>query len=159
MLYSPSGCSLFLTAKDADISNKNPEVTSLRPVRGSEDKPYMHSFFPLFIFCLNDQEWWGTTMIMPFFIYFFSTLHRFNWSLSEAGRKKTREQRSASDIFWDKMIKSKRKTYIIDKDMVQVPFGQLCTHDDLMCSLWQAQPISWPRCQTFPIKPVIIHVA
>lgn len=61
--------------------------------------------------------------------------------------------------FWDRPTTSKRKTCIIDKDMVGVPLGLLCVHDDLMCSLWQAQPIPWPDCQTFPIKPVIIHVA
>lgn len=29
-------------------------------------------------------------------------------------------------------MKLERETYIIDKDMVQVPFGQLCIHDDLL---------------------------
>lgn len=93
--------------------------------------------------------------------YFFYTLRFFNWSLSNllAKERKQRSPYSCFRHFWDRMMKSERKTYIIDKDMVQVPLGQLCIHDNLMCSLWQAHPISWPRCQTVPIKPVIIHVA
>lgn len=155
MLYSPPGCSLFLTAKDADISNKKPEVTSLRPVRRGWDKPHMHSAFPP----VNILFTWPRMMRHhhnnAIFAYF------LNGSLSNLVAK-TRKQRSLHSCyrhFWDRMMKSERKTCIIDKDMVHIPFGQLCVHDDLMRSLWQAQPISWPHCQTFPIKPVIIHVA
>lgn len=51
------------------------------------------------------------------------TLHFLNQSSSIQGAKK-RKQRSLHRCFrhfWDRMMKSKRKTYIIDKD---IPFGQ-----------------------------------